>query len=179
MIITRKPDRRVLSYGWFRLLLVLIFLTTLVATARADGGVVMYQQTSELFTITVFSTEMPLRPGLVDLSVLFEQAGAHSPILDGEVIFELTHETGMSIRAEATRSQARNKLLYCSLIDLPLAGHWKMRVSARRGNDRAEVLQDLSVAAPQSVLLSYWKLFALPVIIGLLFITNQWLRGRE
>ena len=177
MITTRKPDRRALRYGWSCLSLILILLATLAGIARADGGVVMCQRTSGPFTITVFSTEMPLRPGLADLSVLLEQPDEHSPILDGEVFFELTHETGMSIRAEATRSQARNKLLYCSLIDLPLAGHWKMTVRARRGHDRAEVLQDLSVAAPQPVFLSYWKLFALPVVIGLLFITNQWLRG--
>src|SRR6266566_1266834 len=175
----RKADRRALRYRWSCLLLILIFLPTLVGIARADGGVVMCQRTSEPFTITVFSTEMPLRPGPADLSVLLEQADEHSPILNGEVSFELTHETGMIIRAEATRSQARNKLLYCSLTDLPLAGHWKMRVRARRGKDRAEDLQDLSVAAPQPLLLSYWKLFSLPVVIGLLFVMNQWLRGRR
>jgi hypothetical protein len=85
----------------------------------------------------------------------------------------------MSIRAEATRSQARNKLLYCSLIDLPWAGHWKMRVRARRGDDRAEVLQDLSVAAPQPLLLSYWKLMAFPPTVIILFVINQWLRRRR
>ncbi len=150
-------------------MLILILLPTLVGIARADGGVVMCQRTSEPFTITVFSTEMPLRPGPADLSVLLEQADEHSPILDGEVFFELTHETGMSIRAEATRSQARNKLLYCSLIDLPLAGHWKM----------IEVLQDLSVAASQPLLLSYWKLIAFPPTVIILFVMNQWLRGRR
>jgi hypothetical protein len=160
-------------------LLILILLPTLVGIARADSGVVMCQRTSEPFAITVFSTEMPLRPGPADLSVLLEQADEHSPILDGEVFFELTHETGMSIRAEATRSQARNKLLYCSLIDLPLAGHWKMIVRARRGNDRAEVLQDLSVAAPQPLLLSYWKLIAFPPTVIILFVMNQCLRGRR
>jgi hypothetical protein len=160
-------------------LLILIFLPTLVGIAHADGGVVMFQRTSAPFTITVFSTEVPLRPGLADLSVLLEQADEHSPILDSEVFFELTHETGMSIRAEATRSQARNKLLYCSLIDLPLAGHWKMRVRVRRGNDRAEALQDLLVAAPQPLLLSYWKLIAFPPTVIILFVMNQWLRGRR
>jgi hypothetical protein len=122
---------------------------------------------------------MPLRPGTADLSVLLEQADEHSPILDGEIFFELTHETGVIIRAEATRSQARNKLLYCSLIDLPLAGHWKMRVRARRGNDRAEVLQDLLIAAPQPLLLSHWKLLAFPPTVIILFVMNQWLRGRS
>jgi hypothetical protein len=122
---------------------------------------------------------MPLRPGPADLSVLLEQTDEHSPILDGEVFFELMHETGMIIRAEATRSQARNKLLYCSLIDLPLAGHWKMKVRASRGHDRAEVLQDVSVAAPQPLLLCYWKLIAFPPTVIILFIMNQWLRGRR
>jgi len=179
MISTRKPDWRALRYGWSCLSLILILLTTLVGIARADGGVVMCQRTSGPLTITVFSAEMPLRPGLADLSVLLEQPDEHSPILDGEVFFELTHETGMSVRAAATRSQARNKLLYCSLIDLPLAGHWKMRVRARRGNDRAEILQDLSVAAPQLLLLSYWKLIAFPPTVIILFVINQWLGGRR
>ena len=179
MITTRKADRRALRHRWSCLSLILILLPTLVGIARADGGVVMCQRTSGPFTITVFSTEMPLRPGTADLSVLLEQTAEHSPILDGEVFFELTHETGMSIRAEATRSQARNKLLYCSLIDLPLAGHWKMRVRAGRGNDRAEVLQDLSVAAPHPLLLSYWKLIAFPPTIIILFVMNQWLRRKR
>ena len=160
-------------------MLILILLPTLAEIVRADGGVVMCQRTLGPFTITVFSTEMPLRPGLADLSVLLEQADQHSPILDGEVFFELTHETGVIIRAEATRSQARNKLLYCGLIDLPLTGHWKMRVRARRGKDRAEILQDLSVAAPQPLLLSYWKLIAFPSTVIILFVMNQWLRGRR
>src|SRR5712671_2353018 len=166
----RKADRRALRYRWSCLLLILILLPTLVGIARADGGVVMCQRTSGPFTITVFSTEMPLRPGPADLSVLLEQADAHSPILDGEVFFELTHETGMIIRAEATRSQARNKLLYCSLIDLPLAGHWKIRLHINRGNTRAEMLSDLVVAAPQPVFLSHWELIAVPPIIIILFI---------
>jgi hypothetical protein len=175
----RKADRWALRYRWYCRLLIVILLSTLAGIARADGGVVMCQRTSEAFTITVFSTEMPLRPGLADLSVLLEQAGEHSPILDGEVLFELTHETGMIIRAQGTRSQARNKLLYCSLIDLPLPGHWKMSVRARRGNDSAEVLQDLSVASPEPLLLSYWKLIAFPPTVIILFVMNQWLRGRR
>jgi hypothetical protein len=179
MITTRKADRRALRYRWSCLWLVLIFLPTLVGSARADGGVVLSQGTSGPFTITVFSAEMPLRPGLADLSVLLEQADDHSPILDGEVFFELTHETGIIIRAGATRSQARNKLLYCSLIDLPLAGDWKMRVSVKRGDSRAEIFNDLVVAPSQPVLLSYWKLIAFPPTVIILFVINQWLLSRR
>src|ERR1044071_736866 len=110
MRMTRTPPR-VLGLRW-SFLLVVFLSSPLVQIARADGGVVIFQRTGPPFTITVFSTEMPLRPGPADLSVLLEQPDSHSPILDAEVFMELQHEAGMIIRTEATRSQARNKLLY-------------------------------------------------------------------
>src|SRR5215475_16008271 len=157
----------------------MFLLLSLVRSIRADGGVVLCQRTGAPFDITVFFAEMPLRPGLEDLSVLLEQAEGHSPILDAQVFIELEHEGGMMIRAEATRSQARNKLLYCSLIDVPLSGQWKMRVQVIHGNNAVEVLSELVVAAPQPLLLSYWKLTAAPPVIIILFIVNQWLRRRS
>ena len=175
----RRTSRRVLGFRWAFLLVVFISLSPLVQIARADGGIVIFQRASPPFTITLFSTEMPLRPGPADLSVLLEQPDGRSPILDAQVFIELEHEAGMIIRAEATRSQARNKLLYCSLINLPAQGHWKVRLHIRRSDTRAEVLSDLVVAAPQPVLLSHWKLIAVPPIIIGLFITNQCLRRKR
>ena len=159
--------------------LIFILLGSFVQIARADGGVVLFQQNSGSFTVTLFSTEMPLRPGLADFSVLLEQLDGRSLILDGRVFIELQHEAGTIIRAEATRSQARNKLLYCSLINLPKSGKWKVRLHIERGESSTEVLGDLLVAAPQPVLVSYWKLFALPPITITLFIINQWLRRKR
>jgi hypothetical protein len=121
---------------------------------------------------------MPLRRGPTDLSVLLEKSEGHSPILDAQVFIELEHDGGKIIRAEATRSQARNKLLYCSLVELPLSGRWKMRMLVRHGNNAAEVLSDLVVAPPQPLLLSYWKLTMVPPVIIILFILNQWLRRK-
>jgi hypothetical protein len=160
-------------------LLLACLLLSLARSARADGGIVLCRRTGTPFDVTVFFSEMPLRPGIADLSVLLEQAEGHSPILDAKVIIELEHEGGTIIRAEATRSQARNKLLYCSLIDVPLSGRWKMRVHVIHGNQAAEVLSDLLVAQPQPVLLSYWKLTAAPPVIIILFIVSQWLRRRS
>ena len=160
-------------------LLGFILLGTIVQIARADGGVVVFQQTSAPFTVTLFSTEMPLRPGVADLSVLLEQTDGRSPILDARVFIELQHETGTIVRTEATRNQARNKLLYCSLINLPKSGKWKLRLHVTRGESSGEVLSELLVAAPQPVLVSYWQLFALPPIAITLFLINQWLRRRR
>jgi hypothetical protein len=177
-MIMRRTSRRVLGLRWSFLFVVFISLSPLVQIAQADGGVVIFQRASPPFTVTLFSTEMPLRPGPADLSVLLEQPDGHSPILDAQVFIELQHEAGMLIRAEATRSQARNKLLYCSLINLPAAGHWTIRLQLKRGDARAEVLSDLIVAAPQPVLRSHWELIAIPPIIIILFVLNQWLRRR-
>jgi hypothetical protein len=174
--------RKICSSLWRqrRSCLLLVFLLLSFARgARADGGIVLCRRTGAPFDVTVFFAEMPLRPGLADLSVLLEQAEGHSPILDAKVIIELEHEGGMMIRAEATRSQARNKLLYCSLIDVPLSGRWKMTVHVIHGNKAAEVLSDLLVAPPQPLLLSYWKLTAAPLVIIILFIVSQWLRRRS
>jgi hypothetical protein len=175
----RRTSRRVLGLRWALLLVFFISLSPLVQIAQADGGVVIFQRASPSFTITLFSTDMPLRPGSADLSVLVEQPDGHSPILDAQVFMELEHEAGMIIRAEATRSQARNKLLYCSLINLPAAGHWKVRLHISRSSTRAEMLGDLVVAAPQPVFLSHWELIAVPPIIIILFILNQWLRRKR
>ena len=171
-----RTSPRVLGLRCSLLLVIVISLSPLVQIARADGGIVICQRASAPFIITLFSTEIPLRPGPADLSVLLEKTDGHWPILDAQVFIELEHEGGTIIRAEATRSQARNKLLYCSMINFPLAGRWKMRVHAIHGNNAAEVLSDLVVTAPQPMLLSYWKFIAAPLLIIILFIMNQWLR---
>ena len=54
-----------------------------------------------------------------------------------------------------------------------------MRVHVMHGNQVADVLSDLVVAAPQPLVLSYWKLTATPPLIIVLFIVNQWLRRRS
>lgn len=174
-----ETERRAFRHTWSFLLLIVILLPLFDRIAHADGGVVLWQQNSAPFTITVFSTDIPLRPGVADLSVLLESTERHAPILDALVLIELEHDAGTIIRAEATRSQAQNKLLYCSLINIPESGQWKMRLHVRRGDSSTEVLSDLTVAAPQAVLLSYWKLIALPAITVIFFICNQWLQSRQ
>lgn len=151
----------------------------LTVIVRADGGVVLWQRTTGPFTVTLFSTESPLRPGPADISILLERPGGHTPLMDAQVFIELEHEDGTIINAEATHSQARNKLLYCSLINLPEAGRWKMRLNVTRGGEKAVALGDLTVARPQPMLLPYWELICFPPVIMLFFIINQWLRRRR
>jgi hypothetical protein len=172
----RKAGCRLTSHLWPSLLLIAIAFVTATRVVRADGGVVLWQQTTGPFTATVFSAETPLRPGPADISVLLEGTGGHHPVLNAHVFIELENETGMTVNAEATHGQARNKLLYCSLIHLPTAGHWKMRLIVKLASESASALGDLTVASPQPILLPYWKLVSFPPVIMTLFIINQWLR---
>ena len=174
---SRTGSRRLTGRSLSRLLLVALCLSTPVWIVRADGGVVLWQQTTGPFTVTLFSTELPLRPGPADLSVLLERPGGRSPVMDAQVFIELENEGGMTVNAEATHNQARNKLLYCSLMNLPAAGRWKMKVNVSRGGERAEATGNLDVAEPRPVLLPYWELISFPPIVMILFLINQWLRG--
>ena len=172
----RTGSRRLTGRTLSRLLLVALSLSTPGLVVRADGGVVLWQQTTGPFTVTLFSTELPLRPGPADISVLLERPGGHSPVMDARVFIELENEGGMTVNTEATHEQARNKLLYCSLINLPAAGRWKMRLIVKHAGESAEALGDFTVASPQPILLPYWKLVSFPPVIMILFIINQWLR---
>ena len=173
----RIGSRHLTGRSLSRLLLVALSLSTPSLVARADGGVVLWQQTTGPFTVTLFSTEMPLRPGPADISVLLERPGGHSPVMDARVFIELENEGGMTVNAEATHNQARNKLLYCSLMNLPAAGRWTMKLNVSRGGERAEASGDLNVAEPRPVLLPYWGLISFPPVVMILFLINQRLRG--
>ena len=159
-----------------RMLLIAASISAATNSIRADGGTVLWQRTTGPFQVTLFTAQTPLRKGPGDLSVMLEEAGETRPIVDARVFVELENGAGKTIRAEATHRLARNKLLYCSLINLPEAGHWKMRIIIEYGDERAEVLDHLMVSNAQPMLLAYWKLMTFPPMIIILFIINQWLR---
>ena len=170
-------SRRRLTGRWlFCMLLAATLVPTLTSSVRADGGVVLWRRAAGPFTVTTFSAETPLRPGVADISVLLEGARESSPVLDAQVFIELQNEAGATIRAEATHSQATNKLLYCSLINLPAAGRWEMKVAVMHAGESAEALGALAVVEPQPVIFAYVELIAFPPVIIFLFVINQWLR---
>jgi hypothetical protein len=130
-------------------------------------------------TVTAFTTQSPLRPGLADISFLVENNEQSRPILDAQVFVTFQSETGVAMRTEATHAQARNKLLYCALIDLPQPGHWKMTLLVVHAAERMEFVSDLAVSQPQSPLIANWKLMAFPFAIATLFIFQQGLAWKS
>jgi hypothetical protein len=165
--------------GWdflIGILPVVLSILTLAGNIRADGGTVLCQSTDSSLLVTAFSTQDPVRIGRLDINFLVEAAADKQPILDARVFVELENESGASVRTEATRQQARNKLLYCSLIEIPEPGHWSMKITVRRGANASVMFHQLVVTEAQPAILAHWKLLTFPPVFVLLFITNQWLR---
>lgn len=153
-----------------------LFIWLLTRSVLADGGEVLCQRTSDSIVVTVFSTQTPLRTGASDISFLVESAADSHPILDARVVVELENESGKTLHAEATRALARNKLLYCCLLDLPEAGHWTMKVIVKHATGRSLLVHHLRVAERQPPILAYWKLLVLPPLLTFLFMANQFVR---
>lgn len=157
-------------------LLGLLSILLLTRSVLADGGVVLCQKTNDSLFVTIFSTQTPLRTGASDISFLVESATDSHPILDARVFVELESQSGRSLHTEATRAVARNKLLYCSLLDFPEAGHWTMKVIVKHGAGRSVLIQHLEVTEGVPTLLAHWKLLIFPPLLISLFMTNQFLR---
>jgi hypothetical protein len=147
----------------------------LTRSVLADGGEVLCQRTSDSVVLTVFSAQTQVRTGTSDISLLVESAADSHPILDARVFVELESESGKTLHAEATRALARNKLLYCCLLDLPEAGHWTMKVLVKHGTERSVLIHHLQVAEAQPTILAYWKLLLFPPLLTFLFMANQFL----
>ena len=156
-----------------------IGVITAASTVRADGGVVRISQAAGPFEVTVFTSPTPLRAGPVDISVMVRDRASDQPILDAEVSLLLVSREGTaSMRAEATRANATNKLLYAALLELPRSGWWRLTLAVRHDGGTGEVSTDLSAAPPLPPLLSFWPYLALPAIVIVLFGLHQWLSAR-
>jgi hypothetical protein len=162
-----------------RVLPVIVSILTMGISIQADGGNLWWQRTMGSITVTAFSTQSQLRPGPADISFLVENNEQSRPILDAQVFVTFQSETGVTMRTEATHAQARNKLLYCTLIDLPQPGHWKMTLLVVHAAARIELASDIAVSQPQSPLIAHWKLMAFPFMIAILFIFQQGLAWKR
>jgi len=149
-------------------------------SSRADGGALCLHETSGPFLVTVLTAPATLRAGPVDVSVMVEDSANAAIMLDADVDLRLQAERGgRTLKAQATRKQATNKLLQSAVIDLPTAGHWELTVSVRRGSEQAAFKTQLQVEPPLARFASVWPLVALPPLAALLFAGHQILRQRR
>jgi len=146
-----------------------------------QGGLVQLTEQASPFIITVFAEPKPLRAGPAEISVLVQDHDSQRPVLDAEVLVLLQQRgsDGPPIRAEATRQNAANKLMYAAKVELPVSGQWQFRVMVHQGAASADVAGRVTAEPPRPFLLSSWPyLTLLPLAIGL-FGLHQWLNRRR
>lgn len=157
------------------------FMATLLLVAagdnglRADGGAVRCSAREGRLRITVFTSPTPPRVGLVDVSVLIQDATSGEPYLDARVGVRATSRDHPNrvVAEEATRDAATNGWLVAAVLDLPSEGAWDLEVIVDRGEDRARVPFELEVGPPAPGLLSLALWIAWPILAAAVYAIHQ------
>jgi hypothetical protein len=148
---------------------------------RADGGALLARKQTGDLIVSVFGTPTPLRIGSADLSVMVQQAGNQSAVMDAKVLIHLVKsslENVTEIVLPARHSDATNKLLYAAKANLTAVGLWKLQVDVEANQVKASATAEINVYPAQPALVVYWRYFALVPLCILAFALNRWLRRR-
>jgi hypothetical protein len=157
-------------------LLAALLLTPIAA--RGDGGVVRVREASGPFLITIFTAPDPLRAGPLDVSVLVQDRKSGEPVLDATVDLALRplDDASSQFAVRASHEKATNKLLQAAILEIPVAGRWRLHVDVQRGRDEATGVTELHAAPPPPRLAAIWPYLLLPPFAIAVFALHQMLR---
>ena len=118
------------------------------SVAVADGGTVRYSGRQADRLVTVFTDPTPLRTGLVDVSVLVQDAKSGQALGDVPVVVsaEPIDHSQQPVAVTATAEAATNKLLRAARFDLPSPGGWHLEVDVDDSGRKATIDFDVEVA---------------------------------
>jgi hypothetical protein len=187
-------DAHVRLRGWATFVQSLILLLSSLGTALADGGAVQLHATAPPFVVTVFTDPPQCRAGQVDLSALVQEK--NGPVLDAEVVASLSALEPAKASPTAAWlppacastavtdlrdvplqiSHGTNRLFYSAEIQIPYDGRWQLKVSIRRGTDRATLQGILDVDRSLPPVTAYWQWFLLPFLAIGGFVLKQHIR---
>jgi hypothetical protein len=175
-----------------RILLIFGLVSFLARSVWADGGTIRFQGDAGSFHVTVFTLPPILAAGAVDVTVLLQDRSKLEPLLDANVTFDLTAESGAARQTAAwlppacamnppaslagipaTLNRGENRLLYRAYVQIPHSGSWNLKIHIRRGDEFENVATLLPVNPPAPPVLAYWQLFMLPFVGVLGFIVNR------
>jgi hypothetical protein len=130
------------------------------SVAAADGGTVRYSGRQADRLVTVFTDPTPLRTGLVDVSVLVQDANSGQALADVPIIIsaEPIDHSQQPITVGATVEAATNKLLRAAQFDLASPGRWHLEVDVDGSGQELPIEFDVEVTEglPAWVEMSLW-----------------------
>jgi hypothetical protein len=139
--------------------------------AHADGGRLQLRQAAGPFVVSLFTTPESLAVGPVDLSVMVEEQGGGSVLLDADVVVTLTPEEASiaPVVAHLSHAHATNRLLEDAVVQLPRAGRWHAVIHVSETGREASVATGLTVANYSARRGTVWFFAVLPVCAVALF----------
>lgn len=128
--------------------------------------------------MTIFAAPVPLRAGLVDVSVLLQSIDDDRAILDAAV--EVTLRAGERVleRVQGSHAAATNKILYAAQVEIPAPGVWALEVRADSGGQPIEARVLLEAAPGLAPASRFWVWLVLPAVAVTVFLLHQWLGER-
>jgi hypothetical protein len=163
--LARKPIARP------AILFVLLGSTPLV---WADGGTVRVHQIAGSYQIAVFTSPTPFRAGLVDISVLVQDAATGEYLPQARVTLRLTSPgTPQSLEFSATTETVTNRLFHAAVFELPHAGLWDVAVAVDGPRGPAAVRFDVVADAPTPRWVELWAWFTWPLLVIALFAVHR------
>ena len=145
--------------------------------ARGDGGTVQLTQETSGYRITVFTAPTPIRVGLVDVSVLVQDAETGNPMSEARVSIHMAPRTrpNDTIKATASHEAATNKLLQAAMLTLSSPGRWDVVARVEGPQGPAQVRFEIEAAEPLPEWRMLWPWFSWPAAVVLLFGAQQFL----
>jgi hypothetical protein len=148
------------------------------SVARADGGALRFSERRGDTFVAVFTSPTPPRAGLVDVSVLVQEAQSGRPLRAVPIVVH-AHPAGdgrRSTSAQATTEAATNKLFQAAQLNFWEAGRWHVDVEldVPGFGQGAPIGFDMEVAAapPPWLALGLW--IGWPVVPIALFVVHRW-----
>jgi len=158
--------------------LALFALLVTPALLRADGGTVRFSQVQGPYRVTLLTSPASPRAGVVDFSVLLQDAATDRPRYDLPVRVQ-AWPIGQPQRAVAglvTDTGTVNKLYRHVELELPEAGEWAVAV---RVGDTAPVETTVTLAPPLPDWVDLLPWIVAPLVAILLFVVHQRLATRR
>jgi hypothetical protein len=133
------------------------------------------RQAAGPFVVSLFTTPESLAVGSADLSVMVEEQGSSSVLLDADVVVTLTPEDAeiAPVVVHLSHAHATNRLLEDAVVQLPRAGRWRALIHVSDAGREASIATDLKVASYSARRGTVWLFAVLPIGAIALFVWVQ------
>ncbi len=149
--------------------------------ALADGGTLQISRQVGALQVSVFTSPVAPRVGLVDISILVQEveSGRIRHDVPASVRLEPLDQPGIPQESLATSAAATNKLLRAAQFDLPQPGRWRVIVMLGAVKPESSLSFELAVAPTLPSWLGLAPWVSWPFIAVGLFLTHQALAARR